>query len=248
MKLENSIFEESYLTGFSQTGTHNVLTNKSFLSLMETIAGTHSGYCHYSFNELGKENKAWVLLNWKLQVFKRPSADEKVFLKTWGRTRTSKIYVLRDFQMFNEAGELCAIASSKWCIIDITTGRITKIPDNLDEIYHGFRDESVFNIEDLPKLVVPEQEPVSSDSYKIRRFDLDINKHVHNLNYLNYAYELLPEDVFDGPELNNVEIVFKKELKYGDTIKSYLYKENDTYTIVIKNEDESLIHSIIKLY
>ena len=41
-------------------------------------------------------------------------------------------------------------------------------------------------LEDLPKLVVPEQDPINCDSYKIRRFDLDINKHVHNLNYLNY--------------------------------------------------------------
>ena len=183
-----------------------------------------------------------------MQVLKRPSADEEVVLKTWGRTRTSKAYVLRDFKMFNQAGELCAIATSKWCIVDTQSGRIAKIPDNLEEIYHGFRDESVFNIPDLPKLDVPETEPINSDTYKIRRFDLDINKHVHNLNYLNYAYELLPEDVFDGPELNNVEIVFKREIKYGDIIKSFLYKDNNVYTIVIKNEDESTIHSIIKLY
>ncbi len=248
MKLENSIFEESYLTGFSQTGIHHVLTNKSFLSLMETVAGTHSGYCHYSFNDLAKENRTWVLLNWKLQVFKRPSADEKILLQTWGRPLTSKVVVLRDFKMFNEAGELCAIASSKWCLIDMSTGRIAKLPDNLEEIYHGFIDESVFNIDDLPSIEIPNCEPVNSDVYKIRRFDLDINKHVHNLNYLDYAYELLPLDVYDGPELNNVEIIFKREIKYGDTIKSFLYVEDNHYIIVIKSQDESVIHSIIKLY
>lgn len=247
MKLENGIFEESYLTGFSQTGIHNVLTNKSFLSLMETIAGAHSGYCHYSFNELSKENKAWFLVNWKLQVFKRPSADEKVVIKTWGRFH-NRLFTIRDFKMFNEAGEICAIASSKWCLVDISSGKIVKLPDNIEEIYHGFCKESVFKIEDLPKVIVPHQIPVSSDTYKIRRFDLDINKHVHNLNYLNYAYELLPENIYDGKELNNVEISFKKEIKYGDTIKSFLYIEDNIYTIVIKSQDDSITHAIIKLF
>ena len=67
--------------------------------------------------------------------------------------------------MFNEAGELCAIASSKWCLIDMSTGRIAKLPDNLEEIYHGFIDESVFNIDDLPSIEIPNCEPVNSDVY-----------------------------------------------------------------------------------
>ena len=67
-------------------------------------------------------------------------------------------------------------------------------------------------------------------------------------NYLNIAYELLPEDIFDGEELNNVEILYKRELKYGDIVKSYLYKDNDVYTIVMKSEDDSILHSIVKLY
>lgn len=247
MKLENSIFEETYRTSFSQTGIHETLTNKSFLSMMENLAGAHSGYCHYSFADLAPEHKTWIILNWKLQVFRRPYADEIVTLKTWGHF-ANKIYVLRDFKMLDKDGNLLAIASSKWCLFDFSTGRIAKLPDNLEEIYQGFNSESVFNCNDLPKLKAPESEPIASDTYKIRRFDLDLNKHVHNLNYLNIAYELLPLDVYDGPELNNVEIVYKKEIKYGDTIKSYLYKENDAYIIVIKSLDGSIVHSIVKLY
>ena len=247
MKLENSIFEENYITGFSQTGIHNVLTNKSILSLMETIAGAHSGYCNYSFSELAKENKSWVLLNWKLQVFKRPTADEKITIKTWGRFH-NKLFTIRDFRMIDKAGNLCALASSKWCLVDLSSGKIAKLPENIEEIYHGFRDESVFNINDLPKLSIPTKEPDDCDTYKIRRFDLDINKHVHNLNYLDYAYELLPLSVYDNEELNNVEISYKKEIKYGDTIKSFLYSHNNSYTIVIKSEDESTVHAIIKIF
>ena len=61
MKLENSIFEESYLTGFSQTGVHNVLTNKSFLSLMETIAGTLDIVIFLLMNLIKKINLGFYL-------------------------------------------------------------------------------------------------------------------------------------------------------------------------------------------
>lgn len=246
-KLENGIFEDTYRTSFTQIGIYDVVTNKSILSILENIAGAHSAYVHYTFENLSKQNLTWVLLNWKLQVLKRIKADTNIKVQTWGRSAT-KIIVNRDFKVFDEEGTLCAIATSKWCLLDTTTGKIAKLPENIAEIYHGFHDESVFGIEDVPKLEEPKLEPLNVDSYKIRRFDLDLNKHVHNLNYLNIAYELLPEDVYDGSELNNVEILYKRELKYGDIVKSYLYKQDDSYIIVLKSEDNSILHAIIKLF
>ena len=246
-KLKNGIFEDIYRTSFTQTGIHDVLTNKSILSILENIAGAHSAYVHYTFENLSKQNLTWVLLNWKLQVLKRVKADTNIKVQTWGRSAT-KIIVNRDFKVFDEEGTLCAIATSKWCLVDTTTGKIARLPENIAEIYHGFHDESVFGIEDVPKLEEPKLEPQNVESYKIRRFDLDLNKHVHNLNYLNIAYELLPEEVYDGSELNNVEILYKRELKYGDTVKSYLYQESDTYIIVMKSENSTVLHAIVKLY
>jgi len=247
MKLENSVFEDTYRTVFMQTGLHDGLTNRSFLSFMENMAGAHSAYCHRSFSDLSKENKTWVILNWKLSVFSRPGDDALVTIKTWGRF-FNKAYTIRDFEMYDAAGNLCAIASSKWCLVDFGTGKLSKIPENLDAMYHGFRDKSVFEMADFPKLKEPTTPILHTDDYKIRRFDLDINQHVHNLNYLNYAYEVLPQEVFDGPEFSNVEISYKKEVKYGDTIHSFLYKEGDAYIVVIKSQDEKNTHAIVKLY
>ena len=246
-KLENGIFEDYYTTSFAQTGIHDVLTNKSILSILENIAGRHSAYVHFTFSDIAKYNLTWVLLNWKLKILKRIGAEENIKIQTWGRL-TSRIFVFRDFKIFDESGTLCAIATSKWCLVDTQKGKIAKIPDNLKEIYSGFHDESVFGIEDFPKLTEPISKPIFSDTYKVRRFDLDLNKHVHNLNYLNIAYELLPEDIYDKEELNNVEILYKKELKYGDVVKSYLFKDDNSYTIVMRSKDDNLLHCIIKLY
>ena len=251
MKFENGIFEETYITSFTQTGVNKVLTNKSFLSLMENIAGAHSAYANFTFKDLAKDDLSWVILSWKLKVLKRPKADKKITIQTWGRFH-NRLYVIRDFKVIDENGEICAIASSKWCLVNTKIRKIAKMPSNIEEIYHGFRDESVFeeeNINDaIGNFIDSNMVPISSDTYKIRRFDIDINRHVHNLNYINFAYEVLPLDVFMGEELNNLEILYKKEIKYGDTIKSFLYYENGVYTVLTKSEDEKTIHSVVKLY
>ncbi len=247
MKFEDGIFEEEYITRFSQTSANGEVTNKSIISLLENTAGEHSAYCKFSIVDIVKQNLTWFILSWKLQVMKRPKALQKVKVKTWGRP-VEKLVALRDFKIFDENDELIAIATSIWCLVNTKTGRITKMPENLEEIYHKFREEAVFKPEEIEKLAVPKSEVTYVDEYKIRRFDLDGNMHVHNLNYIDFAYELLPEEIYKAGELNNLEIVYKKEIKYGEKIKSLLYVENNVYTIVIRNETEDVIHAIVKLY
>ncbi len=246
MSIEEGIYEEEYITRFAQT-LHGEVSNKNLLSYLEDTGGAHSAHCKFSIVDIAKDNLTWFILAWKMQVIKRPKAAQKIKIQTWGRP-VKRLFMLREFKIFDEKDELIAIASSKWCLVDTKIGKIVKAPDNLEEIYHKFREESVFEIDDISKLTVPNSDIVKNDEYKIRRFDLDGNMHVHNLNYVNFAYELLPEDIYNGKELNNIEIEYKKEIKYGEIIKSSLYVENGIYTIVIMDEKEEVIHAIVKLY
>lgn len=245
-KFENNIFSDTYRTGFAQVGTHDVLTNKSILSILENIADSHSVYGHFTFSDIAKYNLTWVILNWKLQVFKKIKANTEIKVETWCRN-LSKLFSYRDFRIFDDNGDLCAIATSKWCLVDITTSKIATMPDEL-RVKYIMHDESVFGEKDVSKIGLPNHDPIASDTYKIHKFDLDLNKHVHNLNYLNIAYEVLPDAVYDGDEFNNVEIVYKKELKYGDTVKLYLYDDNDSFYIGLFSLDNTVLHAIIKLY
>lgn len=76
---------------------------------------------------------------------------------------------------------------------------------------------------------------------------IDINKHLHNTYYLDIAKEVLPEEIAFVKEYNDFEIMYKKEVKLGDTVK-VLYSKADEHTFVtIKNYDEAIIHAVIKL-
>jgi len=83
-----------------------------------------------------------------------------------------------------------------------------------DEIMNRYEPEekSVFSEEKLGKLEVP-TEFSSYINYEVIRKDIDVNKHMHNLYYLDLAYEAMPEEVYEQRPFDNVRITYKKEIK-----------------------------------
>ena len=117
----------------------------------------------------------------------------------------------------------------------------------------GMHSASVgYGLNDMEKTNIAKlKEPVeiqSKTEYSVSRRDIDINNHVHNLYYLDYAYEALPEEVYRAEECNNIEIMYKKQVKLGDEIVCNYTKEDNQNIVTIKSKDESMLHAIIKLY
>ena len=111
---------------------------------------------------------------------------------------------------------------------------------------YNTEEKEVFPGEKLDKLQIPE-EFLSSINYTVKRKDIDINKHMHNLYYLDLAYEALPEEVYELRPFDNVRIMYKKEIKYGDTVVCKYTKKADKHIVVIESEDNKYLHSIIEL-
>ena len=84
--------------------------------------------------------------------------------------------------------------------------------------------------------------------YKVIKRDIDINNHVHNLYYLDFAYEALPEDVYRADECNNIEVMYKKQIKLADEIVCLYAKEKNENIVSIKSKDKKILHAIVKLY
>lgn len=187
----------------------------------------------------------WALLNWKLQVFNRPKYGENINIKTWAQY-TNKFYSYRDFEVWDSKNNLIAIATSKWVLIDINKQGIIKIEEDLINQYNP-EEKSVFNILELPKLKEPNFSS-NNFSYTAKRWDIDVNKHMHNLNYLNLAYELLPEDVYNNNELNNIEIMYKKQVKLGETVNCFYSFSENSHFVTIKNNIDSSINAIVKMF
>lgn len=239
------IVEQDYRIKLSEIGKENKITNKAILGDLEDVGGIHSNIAGYGILDIPQTKLSWVLLDWKLKIIRRPKYSEKIKIKTWSKNAI-KFYTYRDFEVYDENGQVIAIATSKWVLLDIDKEKIVKISDEVLNKYEPELEKSVFDISEIEKLQEPENY-ISEVEYTVKKSDIDVNNHMHNLNYLELANEALPEDVYNEQELNNVRINYKKEIKLGETVKCKYSFENNTHIVVIKSKDEKVIHAIIKL-
>ena len=240
------IIKHNFEIGFSDVGNSNKLTNTALIGMLEDIAGMHSNLVGYGMNNIQETGLTWILLNWKVRIFSRPNYGETVNIETWSR-KCIKIYCYRDFRIYDKSGNLVAIATSRWLLLDSKTMSIMKItPEILDK--YSSENISVFEDElEVDKIPYPKVEASNTFTYTIARRDIDINNHLHNLYYLDLAYEALPENIYQNSEFNSIEILYKKEIKYNTKIKCLYYYFNNEHYVAIKNEDESTLHAIIHL-
>lgn len=222
------IFTHSFESGLADINNEKKVKNKSLLTYLENIAGLHADSVKNGLYDIIETGFTWVILEWKMQVIDRPAYGEKLDVHTWARN-SGKFYCYRDFEVYC-GGALKVIASSKWMAVDIKNLRPMRITDELISKYMPEPDKNVFGIEEFEKM---KEQPAydTQAACPVRRTDIDINGHVHNLVYLDMAYELL-----DGAEPDFVEISYKKELHYGDDARVLCRRDGESAFVAIKTE------------
>ena len=236
--------ENKFYVGLRDINNLQELKNTGLLSYLEDVACMHSEIAGYGVTKIEEVKRTWILLSWKIKVIKRPKFNDVLNVKTWSRY-IDKFYAFRDFKVYNQNNELVCIATSKWIFVNTENEKIVKVSDEVASKYKP-ETESAFEETDLPKLSEPERF-INKIDYKITRNMIDINKHLHNIYYMDIAKEALPEDIFFSNELNEFEIMYKREVKLGEIVKAIYSKENDYHYVTIKDENETLIHAIIRL-
>jgi len=238
-----AFFEHDFYIRMRDVDVNNEISNKSILGFFEDIGGLHSDKIGLGMNNIFETRLSWVLLHWKVKVFKRATYGNTIKIKTWARY-SKKFYCYRDFEMYSESGELLVIATSKWALINIDSG-LAKLEDELINRYTP-ESKSVFDELEVSKIREP-SEYISTNNYTVLRSNIDINKHMHNLYYLDVAYEALPTDIYENTKFDNIEIMYKSSALLGDNLKCLYSKIDDEHFVSIKSEDESVLHAIIKL-
>ena len=237
-----AFYEKEFNMTIRDIDKDTYLTNKAILSYFEDIGGYCSNIAGYGLEQISETKISWVLLHWKIKILKQIKYGAPVRIKTWSRgPKLACCY--RDFELYNSKNELCAIGTSKWALYHLEKGLMKLNSDIMSKF--DVEDKIVMDF-DFKKI----QEPtnyISIFNYTVLRSDIDINSHMHNLRYLDLAYEALPKEVYDNNSFNYVEIMYKKECYLGDNLKCFYLYINDEHIITIKSQDEKVLHAIIKL-
>lgn len=239
-----AFIEKEYTLTIRDIDDNLEISNKAILSFFEDIGGYHSDIAGFGLKDIEKTRLSWILLHWKVKVFKRIKYGEVFKVRTWSRG-ILRACSLRDFEIYNEKNELCIIGTSKWTLTHLESG-LVKLTDDICQKY-SVEKKAVFEDFEYEKLKEPEDYS-SIYKYTVSRRDIDINNHMHNLYYLDLAYDTLPKEIYENCKFNNIEIMYKSSALLGENLNCIYSNINDEHFITIKSCDNTGLHAIVKLY
>jgi acyl-ACP thioesterase len=209
-------------------GTASVLVLGDYL---QEAAGHHARDLGVSMQRLLDEGRAWVLAHLHLEIDRLPRWGETVAVATWP-SGLDRLYATREFLLYavdtaeaSGAGpadapppdEAFARATSAWLMIDTDRRRPVRPPEAVRSIAPPDRPPAL----ESPREDVPELERVDRErTFGVRYHDLDVNRHVNNVRYVEWAVETLPAAVHDRRRCTGLTLQFEAETTLDDTVHS----------------------------
>ncbi|MHB8055251.1 MAG: acyl-[acyl-carrier-protein] thioesterase [Candidatus Aminicenantales bacterium] len=196
-----------------------------FLDYLLESASEQAGLFEVGVTDLFKKNRTWVLSRFHAEFERFPAWGEEVEIRTWPSAKLP-LYAIRDFEASGERGPAVR-ATSSWLIIDLETRRPARTAEHLA----GFPLLNRRAVEDdFPSLPALSREDVRL-AFPVFFFDLDINRHFTATAYVHRALETVPREILFEYRPVSIEVNFRSEAFYGDTIVSRLERvdrpEND---------------------
>lgn len=228
------IFEYPYKPVIEDFSRDGLLSYTALVRILCNAANAHSDICGDSVFNIKGMDRAWVLTDWQIEITDYPKYGDELKAETWSEGFTSPLVANRNF-LFYKNGEVCARGTTKWILLDLKSGR----PSKIDPAYlEKYSTESKVVFEDKKLWRIPSAETWTTEMpIPVRRSDIDFNDHVHNVTYLDYAREVLPQDLFEK-KFTRLRISYKTALKQGSTaICRYAQIENAQVVFIYDDED-----------
>ena len=215
-------------------GTDLRLSPAGILKIFENAATRHAAAVGDSVAACLARGEAWILTDWYVEIYTRIPMGLRVKVETFCRKGERTLSLYREFRMRDEEGNLIARSTSKWARLKVPEGHILPMDE---EVYarYGALDRSVF--EAVPR--VPRHTSGAFDEEKtvaLRRGDFDVHGHVHNLTYLDYAFEAIPKAVYDAHAVRAFHIRYVKSICSGETVTVKSRVTDEGYAVFIEAE------------
>ncbi len=192
------------LGDYDRTGR---LSYEAILQILENVGSHHAAAVS---DRVAGGGIAWVLVDWRIEITRRPALFQPLNVRTWARGKTSAAITERGFLITDDAGRELLRASAKLALVNLAAQKITRIDDALLQTYDP-EAEAVF-ADEAPRLSEPESFDVSLP-IPLRRSDIDFNGHVHNTRYIDFALEALPETDDPADDFTRLRIVYRSPVR-----------------------------------
>ena len=233
-----NIFSKKYSLRTSDYDVNKNLRISSILDLFQDAAGIHSDLLNIGYDDLKKQNLIWVLLRTKLVVYSMPEMHSDVIVKTWP-CKPSFFGYIRDYQIADNSGNVIIEGSSLWTIIDSTLRKPVAVEAGIYNI-DSYHDEPGFDIKISKRIRNFDTDGLSPFTVYPSASDIDINGHVNNTKYANYALNSL--NTLGEPDIHQFQIDYHHEIMLDDKVSIYHRVYDNKYCFMGTDENGNIYY------
>lgn len=213
--MDVNIWRETYAVRSYEVQPDGFATMQTICNFLQEAASNHATALNLSVEQLAERSVTWVLGRLRVQMDGYPQWREKVHVDTWPSGEHG-LSAHREFVIRDEGGDEIGRGTSAWLLIDLTRRRPMRMPDYVKALRLPDRPAP------LPggwrRLAAPHDG--EETTFRVRYSDLDVNQHVNNVCYVDWAVEAVPEAVMQEYEVREMEIHFRAETGTGATVRS----------------------------
>jgi medium-chain acyl-[acyl-carrier-protein] hydrolase len=197
-----------------EVDTEGLLAPRALFAFLQEAAGGDASRAGYTMERLAREQLVWVIQWMRVEVERYPRQGETLTATTWARGFERAI-AWREFDVVDGSGARLAVGTSRWAVVDLQARRLVRLPEFVRRSPVPDRPPAL----DRGPAVLEPAEPAGLERrFEVRRGDLDMVRHVNNTRYVEWALETVPDEVQEGCRPSVIEIAFRREAVYGDTV------------------------------
>lgn len=178
------------------------------------VATNHANSLGIGYARLIELDFAWVLSRMSIEIDSLPGINDTYVLNTWIES-TNRLFSERCFSITTPDGHVYAWARTTWAAICISTRQAANpavlgnilFPENAPEC-------PVAPARRTP--VLPDD--AASSTYTFRYCDIDFNRHVNTVRYIELIQNHWPLAWYDTNRITRFDVAFHHECHFGETI------------------------------
>ncbi len=207
--------------------------------LVQEMAGRHCQLLRLDWDTLANRRLFWAIIRHRVQVTRLPKKGETIRLETWPMP-TTRVAFPRSVVAFDADGQELFRSISLWVLMDLDTRAMILPGKSGVQVAGILRGGELASPGSLHPAVLEQcqQRPV-------RFTDLDLNGHMNNCRYLDWAADLLPSAFHEAHYIRDFTLSYLSEAREGDGLSlRYALQPDGVLRLQIQREADGQTHQI----
>ena len=203
----------------------------SVINYMLNVAGVDAHNKGFGVEVLQGQSFTWVLSRLAVDIECQPSQYDEVAIDTWVN-EFNRLSSTRNFRLVR-GGDVIAKGVSQWCMLNMETRQAVDMSLLKDVYCRAMVDEP-------SPIAAPERlrtvEVAQSVERRVVYSDIDFNRHVNTMRYIDMIFNNIPLDVIEHNNGLRIDLNFLAEARYGETLTVGFSSEESCYMFEISSD------------